>query len=373
MATSKYKTTKTINEQTFRIFSKITDFIADLADAYGDKFREIKLYNYLIGKTKFSNKLCVQRHISIFKEFCSRNQDAIFTQDPKKIVSKVISYSDRAFIDMYAVLNLPDIDKETSKNIWSHLLVIYSTIDPNSGALEKLVSNSSDSSDSNSSGSNCSNNLSTTSNSNQSNLFNANQTTGSSNSPINMLSTIMPAITSMLNGGNVNMDQVLGPIQQVINSISQDKNNPAAGIINLINPMFQELKNMTANASTTATTSITSTMSTTSNTSTLPDISNNSNPSTLSSNSSTSTSSPITDMIQSLGRNILATSNNQYGDISKMELDMEKIRQQIESRVDNEMKKDNTYQQITSVIEHNSDSTNNTSTSSQPSSTDNPD
>jgi len=132
------KNSKMISEHMFKSFTKIADFISQLAEVFGEKYHEIVLYNHLLSKTKLSNKQAISRNIGLFTEFCSRNNEAILSKDPKKIVYHRISYSEKVFIDLHAILNQADLDEDTLNTTWNHLLVIQATIDPTSEAREVL-------------------------------------------------------------------------------------------------------------------------------------------------------------------------------------------------------------------------------------------
>ncbi len=132
------RNSKSISEKAFISFRKIYDFVEQLKEVCGSKFHEIVLYEYLLSKTKLSNKNAVNRHIALFSEFCSRNQDAIFNKDSNKLVFNQIKYSEKVYLDLKAIFSDPNTDTEMSSTIWTHLLVIQATIDPYSGARELL-------------------------------------------------------------------------------------------------------------------------------------------------------------------------------------------------------------------------------------------
>jgi hypothetical protein len=131
------KNSKMITEHAFRSFTKIADFVSQLKDVVcvnDSTYHEVALYNHLLTKTKLSHKQAIQRHIELFSEFCTRNQDALINKDSRRIVYRKIIYSEKVFIDLYDILNNPSTDGETVSAIWNHLLVIQATIDPTSEA-----------------------------------------------------------------------------------------------------------------------------------------------------------------------------------------------------------------------------------------------
>jgi hypothetical protein len=132
------KDAKIASEQMIKIFSRISTFVTELNSAFGSQFHFVELYNHLLLKTKLSKKQVIQQHIEAFRTFFNRNKEALITRDVSKIVSHRISYSEKVYIDVHALLTSSDIDKETSEAIWNHLLVISATIDPSSEAREIL-------------------------------------------------------------------------------------------------------------------------------------------------------------------------------------------------------------------------------------------
>jgi hypothetical protein len=128
------KDSKMINEKSFHSFKTIADFVSQLSDVYGKTNHEILLYNHLLSKTKMTNKPAISKNIQLFNEFCARNSKAIIERNPKQIISHKIAYSDRAFINLYDILNDKGIDSETTETVWNHLLVIQATLDPSSDA-----------------------------------------------------------------------------------------------------------------------------------------------------------------------------------------------------------------------------------------------
>jgi hypothetical protein len=138
-AKSQPKDAKIVNETMIKIFGKICTFVSELNTAFGSSFHFVELYNHLLLKTKLNRKQVIQQHINAFKVFFERNMEALGTRDVTKIVSHRISYSDKVYIDVYALLNSQNIDKETTNAIWTHLLMINATIDPSDEAREILL------------------------------------------------------------------------------------------------------------------------------------------------------------------------------------------------------------------------------------------
>jgi hypothetical protein len=131
-----------ITNSEFKSFNCILDFIEQLKEAIctNDKvYHEVALYNHLIHKVKITNKQNIRRHISLFGEFCSRNQDAIIKKDPSLIVFNIVKYSDKIYINLKNILSSLDIDDDIKKASWDHLLAIHASIDPSSKARSVLM------------------------------------------------------------------------------------------------------------------------------------------------------------------------------------------------------------------------------------------
>jgi hypothetical protein len=126
------------NEKILQTFEKIVDFVSELNIAFGAHFHEIAAYNHLLSRTKISQRLIIKKHVELFREFCERNREALLSKDFSKIMSHRISFSERAYLDLYALLSQKSIDPETSDTIWSHLLVISALIDPTVEVQEML-------------------------------------------------------------------------------------------------------------------------------------------------------------------------------------------------------------------------------------------
>lgn len=135
-------TTKITNSE-FKTFNCIIDFIEQLKGAIcsddNKKYHEVALYNHLIHKVKITNRQNIRRHISLFSEFCTRNQDAILKKDSSLVVFTTVKYSERVFINLGTILTSDEIDNEIKDAIWNHLLVIQASIDPSSKARNVLM------------------------------------------------------------------------------------------------------------------------------------------------------------------------------------------------------------------------------------------
>jgi hypothetical protein len=131
-----------ITHNEFKIFSCISDFVEQLKEAIcgedNKNFHEVALYNHLIHKVKITNKQNIRRHISLFTEFCTRNQDSILNKNASLIVFNTIRYSEKIFINVSTIL-ASGIDNDIKEAIWNHLIAISVAIDPSSKAKSLLI------------------------------------------------------------------------------------------------------------------------------------------------------------------------------------------------------------------------------------------
>jgi hypothetical protein len=122
-------------------FKAITNFCQSLSDTFGDKFISLKLYCHLINKTTVSHEKAIAKHISIFRDFCVENRNAIKEKNDKNLVNTTLMYSNKAKINLKSIFDASD--KETKEIIWSHLLIISALVDPAGKAKEILKKNTS--------------------------------------------------------------------------------------------------------------------------------------------------------------------------------------------------------------------------------------
>lgn len=122
-------------------FRAISNFVRDLNQVFGEseKYRQIALYNRLLEKTTVSHEKPVAKHIECFNQFCVANREAILEKSLEKIISPLVSYSDKVFIDTRSILI--DGDDDTKEAIWNHLLAISAIVDPGSNAKKILKEN----------------------------------------------------------------------------------------------------------------------------------------------------------------------------------------------------------------------------------------
>jgi hypothetical protein len=133
--------------QNLKVFKMICDFVNSLAEEYGAKNHPLKLYRQLIANTKICHDVAINKHITIFTNFCVVNREAIATQEVSKIAKSdsKLKYSEKVYIDMLNIFHLIGDDKDNERSIWKHILAISAFVDPSSNAkniLKKFIENS---------------------------------------------------------------------------------------------------------------------------------------------------------------------------------------------------------------------------------------
>lgn len=119
-------------------FKAISSFVSELSHIFGEKQRPLKLLAHLISKTTLSHTKVIERYALIFREFCVLNRDAILNKDAKLIKQSKIIYSERLYIEIAPILKIADND--TKQTIWRHLLLISAHLDPESNAKQMIKS-----------------------------------------------------------------------------------------------------------------------------------------------------------------------------------------------------------------------------------------
>ena len=137
-----------MSKQNIDAFKAISNFISDLASVFTN-VHGLALYNRLIGLTLIEHASAVEKHISIFKDFCVTNRDSIMKMDHTLLVSHDITYSEVVTFNLSSIINktIEDSDNSTKSSIWKHLLSISMLVDPTSQAravLKETIGNEND-------------------------------------------------------------------------------------------------------------------------------------------------------------------------------------------------------------------------------------
>jgi hypothetical protein len=124
-------------EKQLYAFQNIVEFIQSLKNYYGEKNKQLNLYNRLVAKTYISDTQVVLRHVEVFRLFCVSNREAISERDTKKFTNSTIHFSDRIMLNIADILD--HLDPESKLVAWDYILVIDALLDPENGAKQLLT------------------------------------------------------------------------------------------------------------------------------------------------------------------------------------------------------------------------------------------
>jgi hypothetical protein len=127
----------TISDSALLIFKAITSFVADLNEIYGEKQKPLLFYAHLIEKTGIIHEDPIKKHLSIFREFITDNENAILNKNWKLSKDNIIRYSEKVYIDMAQIFQLTT-DPSNLECIWKHLLTLSALLNPSGQAKDIL-------------------------------------------------------------------------------------------------------------------------------------------------------------------------------------------------------------------------------------------
>lgn len=229
-------------ELTLLSFKAICSFVNDLNSFFGNKQKSLKLYARLINKTPFTNEEAIKRHILCFSNFCVANRKAIREKNVTELTHKHIVFTkDKIYINMELIFSLASSEPELTKDIWSHLLTISALIDPSGGAKQILMTDEKkekneakiDSTDDPLIG-----------------MFNKVQGSINPNASVpEIFSSVMQSgiLTDLMSGmqsGQLNIGQMLGSIQKMMNSAGGDSDPQMQSMMNMMGSMASNLSSM---------------------------------------------------------------------------------------------------------------------------------
>lgn len=120
------------------LFKCIVDFIHALKEMFGEKQHSLELYDLLMEKTGIIHQEPIKKHIHLFYQFVSDNQDSILERNKETLKTTTIQYSEKVFIDIDAIFKESTIEDE--EMIWKHLLTLLAILIPTSNAKQILQS-----------------------------------------------------------------------------------------------------------------------------------------------------------------------------------------------------------------------------------------
>jgi len=119
-------------------FKTINDFVNELTKLFGSSNHSLKLYQRLLDKTTINHEKSIEKHISIFKSFCTQNRDMILNKDVTKLSSThyKVEFSDKVYVNFNDIFKVAD--KDTKSVIFDYLLTISALVDPAAKAKDIL-------------------------------------------------------------------------------------------------------------------------------------------------------------------------------------------------------------------------------------------
>jgi hypothetical protein len=128
-----------VNHSVEKKFNVMRCFVRELSNFFKEDL-SIKLYNHLLEKTTLANKIPVEKHLTLFANFCKENRTKIETKQTD-FPLPVIQYSERVKLDfahVFSQISKEENQEETLSVLFDHLWVISSVFDPESKTGELL-------------------------------------------------------------------------------------------------------------------------------------------------------------------------------------------------------------------------------------------
>lgn len=219
------------------VFNAISKFISCLNECYGPKQLSLQLYNTLLNKTTLSHTEAIEKHISLFKVFCTDNQEAILERKNDLIQNYNIEYSDKIKIDFKQIFELADNSEKSV--IWNHILIICAYLNPQVRAKEILMKDKD--------------------NTNESSFLNdiistvENNVGEDVNDPMKAVGNIMSSgvftnlvgnMTSGLQNGDLDLGKLVGTVNNMVGTLVQDANGEGSAMPPEMGAMMNNLTSM---------------------------------------------------------------------------------------------------------------------------------
>lgn len=127
-----------MEDNNLMVFKMITNIVNKVNEMCGENHLNIQLYNRLLEKTTLTNTTSIEKHISIFKEFCVSNKKSIMNRDYDKFESDGVNFSDNIFINFKSVFE--EVNEEEGNELWGMLVnLLKNNIPKNKNFLANLM------------------------------------------------------------------------------------------------------------------------------------------------------------------------------------------------------------------------------------------
>jgi hypothetical protein len=114
------------SDQSLKIFAKILSFVNELKQVFPRE--NIQLYHKLLKKTPIGNTEAISKHLHVFDQFISSNQEAIKTKNVEKLEGDIF-FSKKVYLNIISCMK--ESDNETRQVIFKHLQVLLFLLHPN--------------------------------------------------------------------------------------------------------------------------------------------------------------------------------------------------------------------------------------------------
>jgi hypothetical protein len=227
-----------------KIFVKILAFLNELNKMFGDKNTNIFNYYKVCKNTPSSNQKAIKNHVTLFSNFLLPNKINIVNNDFESFNPTDIKISDKTFINFKDVFT--QANKDWRPAIFKHLQYLLYLINPEEEVKESFASNKQDNKDNGSS-------KETQVLNNFVEKLQDNFKNNDSKNPvelgINLLKdgtfiNMYQDINNSLQNGELNLDKLLGSVQNIIGELTQELPKDAAPANDLLNNMSSMLNNI---------------------------------------------------------------------------------------------------------------------------------
>jgi len=227
-----------MSDSIIKSFTTILNFVKELNDCFGYKHKNIHSYYKLMKKTQIGNKVIMEKHASIFKEYCDNNSEFINKKDVSLIKNDNISFSDKVYLNIKELII--ESDQETKNVIFKHLQVIYYLLNPNNDTKLALTSKSNGKNETNF----IKSFMTKIEDEFKSNQFDDPLTATMTLLQNGIFTDMMNSMTKELSSGNLDVSNLLGSVQGMMTEIKGELDPEEASKIPDINDMMNKFQNI---------------------------------------------------------------------------------------------------------------------------------
>ena len=227
-------------DQSLKIFAKILSFVNELKQVFPKE--HIQLYHKLLKKTPIGNTDAIAKHLQVFDQFISTNQEAIKSKNLDKLEGDIF-FSKKVYLDLVNCMKDKETDKDTRQAIFKHLQVLLFLLHPTddlkeivqpmaqkaSGGEEKFLENFMSKIEQNFTGQDFNDPMQATMSLLNSGVF------------TDMIQTMNQGVTS----GDIDISKLLGSVQGMLGNLGGNSSDPQ--LSQMMNMATQMMSNMNLN------------------------------------------------------------------------------------------------------------------------------